>query len=420
MDEPSPTGATLGEAACVSSPLGPYDLGDAALVAKAVARAAEVGARTVRLDLRWSLVEQAKGVYAFGAWDAPLAAFAAKGIAAFLIADYGNPLYAPPGADPSDDKVPPADAAPYAAFVAAAANHFGARVAALELWNEENAGFRFWKPKEDAAAYARLAGAARDRCPRGAPGCVLWFGGLFFHGEGPVTPALDYLAAALGADPRVSQLDGFALHPYPLYPPSAPPESGDAGETPIASMLSHYAAIARGPVPITEYGWPSAGDVDEPAQARYLARAALLALQSGAPLACWYDLADDARHGHFPPEGDFGLYHFDDAGADLKPSGKAFRVLSTALGAFAFSRDRSAELGAPTTVHALLLTTAARDAAATALWKESGPAANVDVPLHAGVSATLVDRAGAPLPLASSGGVAHLVLGRDPVYLLER
>ena len=80
--------------------------------------------------------------------------------------------YAPAWASaaPSELAGAPTRPSDYAAYAAAVAGRYRGRIAAYEIWNEENSA-AFWHPAPDPAAYARLYLAARRRFTTATPAC---------------------------------------------------------------------------------------------------------------------------------------------------------------------------------------------------------------------------------------------------------
>ena len=70
---------------------------------------------------------------------------------------------APPFGLGSPSYYPPDSPAPFARFAAALARRYRNQVHLLEVWNEENLGWRFWEPHEDPVAYAALLKATTAR-----------------------------------------------------------------------------------------------------------------------------------------------------------------------------------------------------------------------------------------------------------------
>ena len=286
-----------------------------------LAQLAALGVETIRQDFLWHQIEPTPGELVFDAYDRLVDDAAAVGIEVIALLAYGNPWAT--AATENDRFYPPDDPADFAAFAAATADHFRGRVWRYEVWNEPNAGFRFFKPnvKGDPAAFARIVDAAARAVHGVDPDAHVALGGLFYHGQfGLIMSAPEFLAAAIDAAPEmVDAIDAVAIHPYPQYPPSVGPENQGEYEVDFGSMM---AAVDRvfserdhpsPPVWITEVGWPVSGDVTETRQAAYLARSFLLGAAERVELWCAYTLLNGRDQGSAIPESDFGLlWYYDD------------------------------------------------------------------------------------------------------------
>jgi hypothetical protein len=286
----------------------------------------QLGAAVVRYDFARVAIETAPGVYDFSQLDPVVAATVAHGIATVGILDDGGDWNAPTDFDA------------WSAFAEACARHFAGQVQAWEIWNEENLGFRFWKPAEDPGAYGVLLQHMHDGVKRGDPNALVLLGGL--NSQGLSSTGEDFLADAYFAHPDLgASYDALAVHPYPDYPPVRAPEDTvgvDRAEglklSRLRAMLSYYGDPDK-PIWVTEYGWPVSGTVTEAVQANYDVRGAILALAAGADRVMVYTLNDGAHPTAFPPEDAFGLLRND---GTHKPS---FDALAQLIG-----RDSTAVL----------------------------------------------------------------------------
>ena len=313
-------------------------------------RAAELGARAVRVPVDWAALEpDQKGrldaAYLSEVRDRFLRA-ERLGLAAVLLLSQ-SPAWANGNAEPPYPPKPEH----YADFADALVRLVEAvgpeRIAAVEVWNEPNS-IEFWgyvKPREGtyvlaplryAREYAALLNAAYDAMKRRFPELPVLGGSL-------ASADTAYLDAMLAAAAR---FDHLAVHPYAgpderegphygraQYPdqcneedPLTPPWCFEQGLRGLRAFLD-----ARGRAEtelwITEFGvgssaeWGDAGSEAE--QAKHL-RIALGLLNGGLarelriPVALWYRLRDEG-------EDRFGLYRED---GRLKPAGAAFKELA--------------------------------------------------------------------------------------------
>ena len=285
----APSAVPIGQALGIAAQL---SLDDATARSADLDRLGALHAGFVRRDFLWAQLEPQAGTFDFAAEDAAVDATNARGLATIGILAYDVAWATPTG----DEDAPP-DPDKYATFVETVAQHFRGRVAAWEIWNEPNLGFRFWKPNEDPAA-------------------LVAFGGL--NAEGVSTTGEDFLADAYFARPDLGSFyDALAFHPYPNYPPQRAPEVTDGRDYALGLKLARvratlvYYGDKQKPIWVTEYGYPVYGTVDEATQARFLVRGAIEALAAGADRVAAYTLDDGPHPEAFPPEDAFGVVRFD-------------------------------------------------------------------------------------------------------------
>ena len=350
----------------------------------------------------------------------------AKGIEVLALLAYGNP-WATQWGFTNDALYPPDDPADFAHFAGAVAARYAGQVSRYEIWNEENSGFRFWKPSADPAAYATLLHEASAAVHAADPKAQVAYGGLFFHGQA-IMSATDFLTQSFAARPDLANdLDAFGFHPYPLYPPSVAPEAGDNGETPVDEMVSSLRAIldangAKGkPMWATEYGWPDFSPVTPDLQAAYLVRETMWLAASHVPLACDFTLTDGPNAGQFPPEDSFGLYAFSSAvgghGA-IKPAGQAMQFLEQRLGNLEMVGSVKAKLGLGGGQYAFLLVGPNGDSWAYVLWSyDDKYAGSVVLPTVQGHGVQVLDPIGGPVQTESATGGIRVHFGTMPVVV---
>lgn len=427
-----------------------------------------IGVRAVRLDVTWASVEHEAGRYDWADRDREIDAARAAGLRVIGILCCGNPLYSRLGAAADATPVgsgggvppfgigwsalfPPDDPADFARFALAAAEHFGDRVGAWEVWNEENDGYRFWEPHEDPAAYGRLLCAAHDAIRRADPGVPVLFGGVFFPavpGTGGGTPGApgmsgpDFVRAAYAADPALGRcFDVLAYHPYP-YPFTAPEvDVPDRGSVLAAAGAMRASMPERKPLWVTEVGWPTHAatyGVNETKQAQYTARMAAATFADGVPVLTYYTYGDapDATGGA-NQEAWFGLFRAD---GTAKPAAAALGTFAATLAGTRFRRDLSAALGLPpggllTGGRGFALRFAGGGRTVTAVWLADESAAEgqgalpdggtatpatrtVRVPAR-GATATVVSMLGRRTIVPVADGAVTVTAGPSPQYVVS-
>ncbi len=291
---------------------------------EAAGRMVELGVAAVRSHIHWSLVQPTQETWDWSVSDGALAAAEANGLEYIAMLGYG---VAWASSQTSDDKYyPPDDPADFAVFAGAAAERYAGRIQRYEIWNEPNAGYRFWKPElaGDPVAYGELFLAAEAAIHAADPNAQVLIGGTFFHEQG-IPGTLSFIEEMLQAHPDLlGRADAVGVHPYTQYPPRVPPEDDQEGEVAIWEMYSQLRALTGTlPLVVTEMGWPSWNPVDEDDQAAWLTRSMLLSQAAGVTDLCWYTLYDDEEP--VTQEDAFGLTRWD---GSWKPSGEAFAALA--------------------------------------------------------------------------------------------
>ena len=380
-----------------------------------------LGVHRVRREVFWSEVERSPGAFTWGDYDALVDECREGGVDVLAVLAYGNRWAS--RAPNATEFFAPDDPQTFARYAGAAVARYRDRVRDWEIWNEPNAGFRFWLPtaRGDAPAFGRLVGLAREAAVAADPMARVAFGGTVFLPQF-IPGGVAFTGESFEANPALAPaLGAFAMHAYTLYPPRVSPEAEGGGEVSQLHKVEEMAALlaASGydlarPLWITETGWPVTADVPEERQARYLVRVVLLSALAGVDGVWLYELGDGDGNGDLVPEDRFGVFRFDrDTADDVDPAPKrsadALRALFGALGAFRVTGREVIE-GAPPDVHVLAL----RDAGgrrAWAAWRadDEAPPWRWTPP----TATAVVDMLGRP-----AGDADGVPLGGAPVYAL--
>jgi cellulase (glycosyl hydrolase family 5) len=304
------------------------------------------GVRWTRMALSWHDIEPSKGSYS-SYWlndlDRAVQLASDAGIKIIL-----NLQDAPQWANGTSNKwappQDPQDAAPFLRFIV---NRYQGKVAAYEIWNEENLT-TFWPSGPNAAAYTSLLKASYTAVKSVDPSATVVFGGLNRNDYHFVEAA--YAAGAKG------YFDVMAVHPYTCKSPShfywvdgntenwiaegdTPPPAGSnprISEYPYLGYREvHKSMLAQGddkPIWFTEFGWSTASSTtsstcvfDEATQAQYLTQAYQIAEQNPyVQVALWYNIRE--YHPDTNWVDGFGLLHND---FTPKPAYDAFRSYAT-------------------------------------------------------------------------------------------
>jgi hypothetical protein len=233
--------------------------------------------------VNWETVEPEQGNFRWVDPDNVVDAYGGHGLK-ILLRVHGTPAWArPPDTHFSH---PPSDPADFGAFMAALAARYKGRVAAYEVWNEENLNYEWGYRQPDPAEYVPLLKAAYEAVKAVDPAALVLVGGLATTGDGSETAVgdLKYLQGIYDAGGR-DYFDVLASHPYAYG--RSPDEEDPWGLSMSRVVAQHYVMQQNGdrdkPVWITEVGWVlhSSWDLGEHAkiavaeeqQADYLARA---------------------------------------------------------------------------------------------------------------------------------------------------
>ncbi len=376
-----------------------------------------LGVRLARRDLYWSSVEPERGSFDFEGTDLLLDSVEGAGAELLGLLVYGNTWAC---SDCEDSKYPPDDPADYAAYAAALVERYEGRVDRWEIWNEPNAGLRFWKPEEDPEAYAALTLAAVRAIHAVDAQAEVALGGLFWPDLIFGTPGPEFLDAVLSAEPElVDELDAVAWHPY-RYPFSAPEERNEFQD----SLLDESCALReqlrahggeRLDTWITELGWHTAPDalyegVNEEDQAAFLVRSAVLSWASGSSVYLWYTFQDGGTSDS-DQEARFGLYNHD---GTPKQAAQAFSVLARAVGEDPGGsiEDRSVPLGLDESTYAYLLSGEETDL--WILWTTEGSG---EVTLPAWTEASVLTLEGEESTLDPEREAVTVTVDGDPAFV---
>jgi hypothetical protein len=265
-----------------------------------------LGTHWVRMFLTWPDLEPSRGVWAQN-WVAYYEqAFSALPAGTKVILDVVNTPRWETGS--SNVHTPPANPNEYAAFVGALAQKYAGRVAAYEIWNEEDHS-RWWTGGPDPAAYTRLLKATYPAVKSADPSAAVVLGGMtgndysFLEGV--------YQAGGKGSFDAVGVHTDTAcniLSPYRFL-------RGEDGRMIDDSFLAyrevHATMLANGdakPIWMTETSWRTtsatcsegfwagkkAEGVTEAEQATYLSQAYhCLAQDPYVQVALWFPLQDE-------------------------------------------------------------------------------------------------------------------------------
>jgi Cellulase (glycosyl hydrolase family 5) len=308
-----------------------------------------LGVGWVRLFVSWSVFEPSKGKIEQSQVAALESGIAGLPKGTKVIIDV---VHSPQWASGSTDQAaPPRDPADYAAFVETMARRLAGKVAAWEVWNEEDAPI-WWTGAPDAPAYAALLKAAYPAIKTADAHATVVLGGL----TGNDYEYLDQLYA----NGVKGYFDALSVHTDTICDVISPyeyirndPTAPYAGHINRWAFLGyrtvHEVMLAHGdqsPIWMTEMGWSTypgicnsgrwagqkPGGVAPAQQATFLLQAFhCLAQDAYVQIAIWYGMQDMPPFDN--PRGEYGLLS-----SSLNPK-PAFGALSE----YAHNGDRLSE-----------------------------------------------------------------------------
>ena len=360
---------------------------------------AAAGFKFIRLDFTWESIERKKGVYDWSAYDELTKNLARRGLRAYYILDYSNPLYEEKKGVASPQH--PESVAAFARWAAAAAKHFQGRHVVWEIWNEPN--ISFWKPAPDANQYATLALATMKAIRAADPQATIFAPGT----SGLPWPFLESLFKS-GA---LEFLDGVSVHPYRT--PKAP-ETAAKDFQKLRELIARYMPPRRRePVAIISGEWGYATDVKGVSletQARFIVRQQLANLMCGVPISIWYDWKNDGNDPN-DREHNFGTVSMD---LTPKPAYVAIKTLTHELAGFAIRYRLPAE---GTNDFVLVLTNAAGGTKLAAWTLGESHAINLPLPAAAAREISVVDGGGQAGAVETKDGSVTLSISGMPSYV---
>jgi polysaccharide biosynthesis protein PslG len=309
---------------------------DAATRDRTLDSLAAMGARWIRFDVKWDVIQyRGPDSFDFSRYDALAAAASARGLRIL-----GTLAYAPRWArsEACKDSFPcePRSPAEYARYAEATVRHFRGRIGHWEIWNEPNIS-GFWRPKPNAASYTALLKAAYPRIKAANPDAVVLAGATSpAPNDGTQIDEVTFLQQVYAAGGG-GNFDAWSHHPYthPAPPGNVHPDCAwyqIYGSRPnIRDVMSSHGDGAKR-VWGTEYGPPTAGtpgSVSETTQAQWVTQAYRLwnSYDWAGPLF-WYADRDQLAPG---ASGDawnyYGLLRHD---FSPKPGWSAYRAAALA------------------------------------------------------------------------------------------
>ena len=314
---------------------------------KRMAGIAAMGAKWVRFDFNWSLIQpNTAASYDWRLYDRLILAAQKHKLFILGILDY-TPEWARASACKDSDKCHPADPQQFAQFARVVANRYKNRgLHYWEIWNEPN-NPQFWQPAASPAEYTRLLQAASSALKAEDKDAYIITAGLSPQETDDTAYApIDFLSGVYEAGGKNS-FDAVAHHPYtfPISPKSTPFHAWNQmvdtkkglrglmlnnGDGNKKIWITEYGAPTGGPGPISTVESPKLEQhpfvVDENLQAKLLTDAADLYKSYDWVGPFMYYSYEDVGTTHDTNENFFGLLRAD---GSQKPAYQVFRSIST-------------------------------------------------------------------------------------------
>jgi hypothetical protein len=265
-----------------------------------------LGTRWVRMFATWPKLEPARGVFS-SAWMASYEqVFAELPPRTKVILDVVDSPQWETGS--ANERTPPSNPGDYAALLRTLAERWAGRVAAYEIWNEEDQP-AWWTGAPDPGAYAQLLKVTYPAVKAADPGATVVLGGL----TGNDYPFLDgvYQAGGKGFFDAVGVHTDTACNVLSPYDFLRGPDNRMIPDSFLAYGEVHATMLANGddkPIWMTELSWRTtdavcsegafAGQkpegVSAARQATFLSQAYhCLAQDPYVPVALWFPLQDE-------------------------------------------------------------------------------------------------------------------------------
>ena len=274
--------------------------------ASQVANVKALGAHWVRMFVTWPDIEPQRGVLAPNWLASYEQIFSALPAGTKVILDVVDTPQWETGSP--NEHTPPASPGDYAAFIGALAQRWAGKVAAYEIWNEEDQS-SWWSTGPNPAAYAQLLEAAYPAVKAADPSATVVLGGLtgndyqFLEGV--------YAAGGKGSFDAVGVHTDTACNILSPYDFLRGPENRLIPDSFLAYREIHAVMLANGddkPIWMTEMSWRTtnavcnegafagqkAEGVTDAQQATYLTQAYhCLAQDPYVQVALWFPLQDE-------------------------------------------------------------------------------------------------------------------------------
>ncbi|MCX8553825.1 beta-xylosidase [Mycolicibacterium mucogenicum] len=225
--------------------------------------ARNLGAKTFRFDLDWSVVEQVPGVYDWTLTDRMANAVAANGMKPLAVVGFTPEWARMPGTTSSHSA--PTDPSAFAAFANRAAGRYAKIITDWEIWNEPNISAS-WAPTPDPVAYTQLLSLAAAGIRAAQPSANIIAGALSPASDsvpGQVHPLT--FTQAIYANGGKNSFNTLSIHPYTF--PALPTDPATSWwstfqQVPLIRNVMVTNGDSSKPIWFTEFGAPTGSSPD--------------------------------------------------------------------------------------------------------------------------------------------------------------
>lgn len=269
-----------------------------------LARMQEANIRWLRTGFVWAAIERKEGQWDYAACDDVVAEAGKAGIQIMGLL-HGTPRWARPTIEHLDQ---------WLRFVRKTVERYKGRVPAWQVWNEPNLQ-NFWDDP-NPSHYAKLLKATYSEIKQADPEALVVWG---------ATSRLDWAFVEPALAEAGGRFDVMAIHPYGYGDPRAPEAYIPDALDELRVLMEKFGAEDK-PIWFTEWGWPSHSGrrgLTDRQQGQYIARAYLLALNSGLERGFWYEF-QERNESDEKNEDAFGMLEYD---FKPKPAYRAYATL---------------------------------------------------------------------------------------------
>lgn len=369
-----------------------------------LAYAKKAGSWTMRDEIRWTSVEEEKGIMKMDQWiEGAIDAAQKNDMRIFLILGYGHPQLYPEEPFPKSPEVLK-EFIDYVEYVATATK--GMKID-FEVWNEYN-----HQPKErygtDEQDYVNLLKAVYEKVKSINPEAKVYA----FNTSNSVTniPAAEFIETCLSLGAG-EYMDGITIHPYNIK--LAPEEKFVDDINLVIDVMNKY-GVGDKDIVVSEFGWTSSQDyLDEERQTNYVPQASAI-MPEKVSRVMWYNLQEKTKPGVTDAELHFGFVR-GWTNTEIPFEAKPVMLSFSAYNALMNGAKNTGKIEM-VNENASVYTFKTKDNKDSLMaWSKNG---NIQTALNVGAEyVTVYDRFGNGQEIATRNGVLDIQLTERPVYI---